>query len=162
MQVTQAGLARRLGVTTSAVNRAVKLGRIPLNADRKIDLEPALKLWEETKCHEHAERAKKVEEAGKAPDPDGETFHGWNTRKVKAQALKLEMENAVLEGKLLEAEQVRLIWADAILRMKSKLQSVPMKGAALCAHKSQKAIQAILERLTAEALEEIANLSKEY
>ena len=158
MLVSQAGLARRLNVSKTSVFRAVQKGRITVTPDGKIDLEPALLAWSETKDISQDHRKK-----SEADHPgDDESYQEWLSRKVKAQALKIELELEEMNAHLISTERVNLIWADVIRKITVMVEAIPVKGAALCVGKGQKAVKEILDRLTGEALNEVADLSKKY
>ena len=153
MLVSQAGLARRLGVSKSVIFRAVKKGRITLTAEGKVDLEPALLQWADTKDHTQDRKG------GTGHHPGDDSYHNWQTRKVKAQALRAEMEVETKRSTLLSAERVDLIWKDVVSRITAILDRIPAKGAAACAGKKSAEIQVIMKQITDNALHEVADMA---
>ncbi|HWB49137.1 MAG TPA: hypothetical protein VG651_08505 [Stellaceae bacterium] len=71
-----------------------------------------------------------------------------------AQAERVELENQVRAGRLLDADKVRTEWASIVLAIKSRLMAIPARVAA--AHPNNPAIVATLETELTAALNEIA------
>lgn len=79
-------------------------------------------------------------------------------RKDKAMADKYELELAVRKGELLESEDVKKTWVDALRLVRSRMLGLPTKLAPIIVMQSepQKA-QAILKEEIHSALKELAN-----
>ena len=84
----------------------------------------------------------------------------WSTRKVKAQALKMEMELAIKKREQIFMERVEFVWSDAVLRCVSRIRALPFKAAAICSCKSKAEAQEIIGRMMTEAMEELTHLAE--
>jgi len=102
MPESRKGLARRLGMTTTAVSKAVNTGRIKLNADGTLPDDAEKQLIENTS----PERSKREQQAKPAP-AEAPSFLSVKIRKEVAAAQLKEIELAREKGQLLEKEQVK-------------------------------------------------------
>ena len=88
----------------------------------------------------------------------GSSYDEARTRKTNAEAQIAEIELEKVRGELVPAEDVVSAWNDVLGALKSKLMSIPTKGAPILATESQAGVcQKILEDLITEALEELSN-----
>lgn len=88
----------------------------------------------------------------------GSSYDEARTRKVTAEAEIAEIELKKVKGELVVAEDVVSAWNDVLGALKSKLTSLPSKGAPVVSSETESAIcQKILEDLVYEALEELSN-----
>ena len=79
-------------------------------------------------------------------------------RLVKAQAEAQEMENATNRGEMLPREDVRTAWADMAVSFRARTLSIPKKAAPqVFGVNSLPEIEAILERMIVEALDELSH-----
>lgn len=128
MLVTQAGLARRLQVSKSTINRAVQKGRIMLNAEGKVDLESALKAFEDTKDRTQDRRPPPV-----TPTREGVTFAELQSRKLALQCALLKQEHDRESGKLVEVEEVQKVAFETARTARDLLLAVPDRIAPIVA-----------------------------
>ena len=88
----------------------------------------------------------------------GSSYDEARTRKLNAEAQIAEIELQKVRGELVTAEDVVTAWTDVIGAVKSKMLSIPTKGAPILATEEVAGVcQTILEDLINEALEELAN-----
>ena len=88
----------------------------------------------------------------------GSSYDEARTRKVNAEAQIAEIELQKVRGELVPAEDVVNAWNDVLGALKSKLLSIPTKGAPIISTESKAGTcQKILEDLINEALEELSN-----
>jgi hypothetical protein len=88
----------------------------------------------------------------------GSSYDEARTRKTNAEAQIAEIELEKVRGELVPAEDVVTAWNDVLGALKSKLMSIPTKGAPILATEAQAGVcQKILEDLITEALEELSN-----
>ncbi len=88
----------------------------------------------------------------------GSSYDEARTRKTNAEAQIAEIELEKVRGELVPAEDVVSAWNDVLGALKSKLMSIPTKGAPILATEAQAGVcQKILEDLITEALEELSN-----
>ena len=88
----------------------------------------------------------------------GTPFDMARTKKMAAEAQIAEIELAKIRGELVPAEDVVNAWNDVLGALKSKLLSIPTKGAPILSTESKAGTcQKILEDLINEALEELSN-----
>ena len=88
----------------------------------------------------------------------GSSYDEARTRKVNAEAQIAEIELQKVRGELVPAEDVVNAWNDVLGALKSKLLSIPTKGAPILSTESKAGVcQKILEDLINEALEELSN-----
>ena len=88
----------------------------------------------------------------------GSSYDEARTRKTNAEAQIAEIELEKVRGELVPAEEVVSAWNDVLGALKSKLMSIPTKGAPILATEVQAGVcQKILEDLITEALEELSN-----
>ena len=88
----------------------------------------------------------------------GSSYDEARTRKVNAEAQIAEIELEKVRGELVPAEDVVNAWNDVLGALKSKLLSIPTKGAPILSTESKAGVcQKILEDLINEALEELSN-----
>ena len=88
----------------------------------------------------------------------GSSYDEARTRKVNAEAQIAEIELQKVRGELVPAEDVVNAWNDVLGALKSKLLSIPTKGAPILSTETKAGVcQKILEDLINEALEELSN-----
>ncbi len=107
----------------------------------------AADMWESTT----ALRAVLVEAKPDGLDPQQE-----RARKDAAQALKTEMENQRRAGELMEAEAVKLVWANHISSARARLLAIPSKLPPLLEGKPAPAMATLLRAEVHAALRELA------
>jgi phage terminase Nu1 subunit (DNA packaging protein) len=148
MVVTQRALALELGVDESRVSQYVRRGmpRVPGGVERDVALEWIRKNIlpqggrnsRRGAAHVHAMRHAEDQQL----DPAQERAH-----RDHAATRKLELENAVREGQLVAAEEVRATWQRVVGLIRTSLLGMPSKLAARLAGKSAADIQGILHPL---------------
>jgi hypothetical protein len=88
----------------------------------------------------------------------GSDFDEARTRKVNAEAEIAELNLAQIHGTLVVATDVVKAWDDVLGAMKTKLLSIPSKGAPVLSTETEATVcKSILEDLVNEALEELSN-----
>lgn len=144
---TQAALARALGVTAPAI---VKWKR----AGMPTDSIEAAQAW-------RAARVRPRVKSKPAPvaDDDCTTYHGWRTRRERAQALQAERELRVRGGELVEVEAVIAILARRFGVARDRLLGIPSRVAPQVAGLGVHEAGALLEAEILAALEEISAAS---
>jgi phage terminase Nu1 subunit (DNA packaging protein) len=94
------------------------------------------------------------------PDDDGLDYHGQRTRLTKLQADKLDREEKIAEGQLLETQAV-LEWVKrGDQRVKSKLLALPSRCAPLVVGQKTTEIENILDGIIYECLSELSDVSE--
>ena len=79
-------------------------------------------------------------------------------RKNKELADKTALENEVRRGKLIEADVVKMAWSMILMRVKTRLLSLPTSMAAMVAHEDDQAVvQEMLREGVADALGELSS-----
>lgn len=83
-------------------------------------------------------------------------------RVAKEQADKLEMENAVRRGELIEREDVDRGLGEVAMRVRARLLSLPSKAAPMVAGRAAQECETVLTTVANEALTEIAGYADCY
>jgi len=131
-RITQAELARRLGVSKQAVNEGVQKRRLVPGADGLFDAEAAIARWRST-------AAPRVSSQGEAGSPDtgqpgrptpaggggAPDYHrGRAVREAYlAQTARLDYEER--EGRLVKRDDVALRWAGLAAQTRQRLEMIP-------------------------------------
>ena len=90
-------------------------------------------------------------------DPDKLDGHHELARKNKELADKTMLENAVRRGELIEASQVEQAWETILLRVKSRVMSIPTSAAPLLIGVDDQAvIQETIDEMVRDALAELS------
>ena len=76
------------------------------------------------------------------------------SRLIRAQAEKVERQNLVETGNLVEAESVKLEWADMCVTIRQRLLAIPAR---IAARYPDPKLRADLDREIRAALDELAN-----
>jgi phage terminase Nu1 subunit (DNA packaging protein) len=93
---------------------------------------------------------------------EGSDLTSAKTRLATVQADKIELDNQVRAGKLLEVEQVSKFWEKYVLACKKKLLAIPTKLAPEASHLSDPVeLHDRLQELIYEALRELRSLNSE-
>lgn len=88
----------------------------------------------------------------------GSDFDEARTRKINAEAEIAELNLAQIHGTLVVADDVVKAWDDVLGAMKTKILSLPSKGAPVLSTETDTTVcKNILEDLVNEALEELSN-----
>ena len=94
--------------------------------------------------------------AAPTPTPKAD-FNAEKTRKEKAQADKIEMENSVTRGELVPAADVEKGWADILSRVKTRMMQVPYSCAMIIAGETDMSkIQDVMREHVRDALLELS------
>jgi hypothetical protein len=92
---------------------------------------------------------------GPEPDSTSSGFQYWRERSEKAKALANERENAIADGKLMDAAEVEAAVAAAATTLRSRLESLPdVLGPQLAAISDEAQARATLAEAIEHALEE--------
>lgn len=149
--------AKHRGVSAMAVSKAVKAGRISLTPDKLIDPEVADAEWtKNTRVNpfEH-QKTKSPEPELVAPKlgPDGRPLSMADAQLQTEieKHRKLKAENDRIEGKTLDAEDVRRTWERHRESVKNRLLLTPSKVPPSCREQVEKEIRAALEELGEQA-----------
>lgn len=173
--------ARILGTAASYVHELKAGGRLVLTGDgKRVKVEESRALIRATEdpaklgvvARHAADRQAKAGEGSAAvpiaapaatgadddvdADPPGrEGFQYWRERNERAKALASERENAVAEGKLMDAAQVEAAVAAAATTLRSRLESLPdVLGPQMAAINDEAQARATLAEAIEHALEE--------
>ena len=89
---------------------------------------------------------------------DQQEFNNQRERLAAAQAEKVETENRVRAGELVDAQEMIAIWSDLLAAVRSKLLSLPSKLGPQLINESDIAI--VVARIRAEVYQALAELSE--
>lgn len=173
--------AREVGVSHSAIQRAIAAGRltaVETPAGRKLPKAQALAEWNASRVPGKNNRFGELPADGLDHDPDDCDQEAaasgpadldllpWTIRKVAEDALlaaerrrKIVLEREELEGRLHRDEDVEAVWADILVRFRARILSIPAKAAPIIATMAKPEpakVQAALEAQIREALSELA------
>lgn len=157
--ISQRAFAKLVGVSSCAINKAIKAGWLTAPLDEDL----ALAEWRER--HPTAGTAVRRDFHSIAADIAEEK--NWNKERTKQEALlaeerrlKLELERLELQGSLHHAADVEAVWADILVRTRTRILAVPSQAApiisALKKNRSIADIQAVIELAIREALTEMS------
>lgn len=111
----------------------------------------------ETRPPEHETAASEIEPREPDTEPGDEGFQYWRRRSEKAKALAAERENAVAEGKLMDAGEVAAAVASATTALRVRMEALPdTLGPQLAATADENQVRALLTESIEHALEECA------
>lgn len=134
--ISQRAFSRLVGVSSAAINKAIKNGR--LSADcvcataggNQLYLEKALIEWEAIHPEFDPGSISGIDE-DRTPPPNG-----WGAFKTQQEALlaerkRLDLERAAAEdeGKLFRADDIEAVWIDRISRTRALLLAIPTSAA---------------------------------
>lgn len=145
--ITQAEYARHRGVSQAAVKKAVDTKRLTL-VNGKIDRDRADKEWaaktDPRQVRKPSAKLPTVEQiAGEKGIDIAEASRLLELEKLR----KLKAENDRIEGKTLDAEDVRKTWERHRESVKNRLLLTPSKVPPSCREQVEKEIRAALEEL---------------
>jgi len=141
-------VAEHLDLSTTRIHGLVKAGILPKSGRAAYDL---------TDCRIAYIRYIREIAAGRGSKDGAVDLVAERARLTKAQAEKVERENAVAEGKFLEVAVFHLMVTAAFMRVRSKLLALPSKMAPLVAPEMTPAeAQAKLRDAVHAALDELA------
>jgi len=154
----QAALARHRGVSPARVSKLVRDGVLDsARVGKKFDQDLADTILNDRQQLDPSQRAELS-----TLTEDNNSLTGANLRKARAQALKAELEVAVLQGSLVSVEEVAALGQAVIGNVRAKLLGVPQKAAAECfSSESLAECKEIIEveiRLALEDLEALASV----
>jgi phage terminase Nu1 subunit (DNA packaging protein) len=86
-------------------------------------------------------------------------FNNQRERLAAAQAEKVEAENLVRRGELVDAQEMMKIWSDVLMAVRSKLLSLPSKIGPQLTNESDTAI--IVAKIRAEVYDALAELAED-
>jgi len=152
---TQSELAGLVGISQQAVAKFLAGAKVPRSGRGQIDAKAFLHAYCAHLREQAAGRAPLLEDEG----DDGETFDlvKQRARLAKAQADRVEMDNALRRTQMVLAAAVTVGWQTIFVHVRAKMLSLPTKMAAMLAGLTTPA--EILEKLTEavhEALEELS------
>lgn len=161
-----------VNVSLASIQEAISSGRITAvkhtKHGRKLYKERALEEWNATRVAGRNNRFGELPADGRSK---GGTFldeNGipWNVRKVQEDALlaaerraKIELERAEHEGKLHRDEDVEHVWADILVRFRTRILALPAAASPLIAalpKATPDRVQEILTELIHDALTELS------
>jgi phage terminase Nu1 subunit (DNA packaging protein) len=90
---------------------------------------------------------------------DQREFNNQRERLAAAQAEKVEAENLLRRGELVDAQEMIKIWSDVLMAVRSKLLSLPSKIGPQLVNESDTAI--IVAKIRAEVYDALAELSED-
>lgn len=161
--------ARRRGVTTEAVSKAVKTGRISL-VGKKVDVLAADRDWSANTQPGQmaAKKTRKAPSKGSKPrqlapkegQPAGEsTLNNYANARARREDYLARMAQTDFEeraGKLVDANEMKAQWLKLITEAKTRLLSVPIKCKSRLPALSALDVS-IIENLIRDELEELAD-----
>ena len=161
--------ARRRGVTTEAVSKAVKTGRISL-VGKKVDIAAANRDWAaNTQPGQMAAKktrkarskgSKRTQVAPKEGQPAGDsTVNNYANSRARREDYLARMAEVDFEeraGKLVNANEMKAQWMKLITEAKTRLLSVPIKCKSRLPALSALDVS-IIENLIRDELEELAS-----
>lgn len=178
--ITKSEAADALGVSRTAVYKAIKQGRLPvvrtsdgrelirsetLREDwfaktmAKIGVGPKPPMGESAFPTERPKRERPAPEPERLASPEaGEVVPDYNESRARTEYLKaelLELERKEKEGLLVRAADVQAKWIEVLTISRTKVLGVPSKAKQRIPDLTQDQI-AILEDIVREALEELA------
>lgn len=173
--VTFKAFARILGERSPAyVHQLKSEDRLVLTSDgKRVLVDESLARIRETASPAHegvaarhaAARAAKVAGESDAPASDDDDkpepmspgLQHWRERNEKAKALAAERDNAVAEGKLMDAAEVEAAVAGATTTLRSRLEGLPdVLAPQLAAASDEGEVRAVLAEAIEHALEEVS------
>ena len=94
---------------------------------------------------------------GRASGDIAEDAHAQRTRLLKNQADKVEMENAVMRGNLVDIAETEKAWTAVLMNVRSKMLAMPTATAAVLAVETeQKIVKELLTNTVEAALTELS------
>jgi len=151
-------IAKRLGVTHTAVNKAAKSGRIPREADGSFKLSKVKAAWDKNANQHQRGRGlskRKKEKAEPSPEfnSEGATFFEAQRQREWLRVEKDRLELELRKGKLLERDKVAEQWAALVSAARNRMLLVSGKAAPLVAGLSDaRECQAVIDQEIREAL----------
>lgn len=155
--ISRREFAKRVGVSDTAVRKALKEGRISLT-DGKLDYESALEEWNQTRGPGNNNRFGDLDDDGSEDEAEGGiSYFLERALLTRAQRIKTEMEVMAMRGELHYAEDVEAVTNSMISAFRARALAIPSKAALLLRGKtSLSEIQEILTRHIHECLEELS------
>ncbi len=159
--MSQRAFARLVGVSVQSINRAIKTGRLTTTVDRQLRMPEALAEWRE--CHASSAEPEQSDDLASIGAEDanwGQERTRQETLLAQERRLKLELERLELQGSLHHAADVEAVWADILVRFRTRILAVPSQAAPIIAglkkNRSMAEIQAAIEVQVREALTELS------
>jgi len=139
-------LAEAFNVTGRRVQQLAQDDIIPKSVRGKYDLIACTAAY-----------TKYLHERATGKDIEPQDVHKERTRLLKAQADKTELEVKSMNGELIAAEQVELLWGGLVSAFRAKIMGLPVR----CAHRvlnlnTYQEIEEVLRGHVNEALEELS------
>lgn len=159
--VTQAEFAKLIDKNKSYVTRLKQAGRLVLTEDGLVDLEAS-----HARLAETADPGRAPQGGAGQPPVKVTSYNDARTRNELAKAQTAELELAVKQGKLVDADEARLFAADLAASFRAALEILPDRLAPeLVALKDTEAVRAVLveefERVLTDLSDKIAKWGKE-
>jgi len=154
-RITQAQLARELGVSPPAVTKAVQSGRIkPPGSDGKLNRVEAIADW---KANTRPGANQTTDAPREKRKPGGQTkYSSARARKEHALAQLAEINLKKQQGQLVEAADVDRAALDLAAILTGKLEALPARVAGDLAHKTAAEIANTLDHFILELLAEFS------
>ena len=134
-RLSQAEFARQEKVAPSTVSRWIKAGRIPVEADGRIDPDKARLAREATESPlpHHQARKAQIDEQKQTPGVNGSVaeigaalkLETWKLQRAKAELAALEVDKAA--GLLVERADVDFVLDDYCARQRHLLEALPRR-----------------------------------
>lgn len=152
-RISEAALARLLGVSRQSINEHVKRGTIDKGADGLIDVHLA-KLAIANRVRPSGKTAEAVAPTVPVPTPPS-AYHVAKTLREAAEARMAELKLAEMRRQLIRADDVRALHAKAAVQFREALMQIAARLAPiLAAETDQSKIQTILDAEHRHALTE--------
>lgn len=166
MTLSARGYAKLRGVSHTAVQKAIKSGRISVESDGKINPDIADKEWaRNTRTSLPSQPSYRVAEDISQNSGHNSTLSDFNRARAvretyKARLAKLEYEE--LSGKLVNADEVKVAAFNASRRVRDRILQIPRRiSAQLAAETEAYNVESLLNSALREALEELSGESHE-
>jgi hypothetical protein len=131
-KLTQAEYARHRGVSRPAVLKAVRTGRIRLDADGRIDPVEADASWQRN-TDPSRQRARSAQKPARATSTGHSDYHASRAVREAYMAKLAQLEYEAKSGKLIDAEESRRAAFEDNRRVRDLLLALPDRTAALLA-----------------------------
>ena len=163
MLLSARAYARERGVSHTAVQKAIKSGRISVDPEGKIDPDIADKEWSQnTRTTRSSMNTDEVTDRSGAYHIEPSDFNKARTVRetYKARIAKLDYEER--SGKLVNADEVKIAAFNSARKLRDRVLQLPRRlSAQLAAETDAREVESILTKAIREALEELSKENNE-
>lgn len=140
-KVTQSQLAEHLGVTPSAISKAIAAGRLTVDADGLLDPVAATAQWQHNRRRRQRMPRQPAGEPDRPAPPGAGDFWQHRTTREAAEAAMARMREREMAGELVRRAEVERELAGKLVALRVSLETLADRVAALVA--AEPDIQAI-------------------